>query len=205
LSKIIIVRSAWLSERAKLKRLKHTLASRTQLVDKVIVPMATDQSDSLFLRRERNPSATRGQYGLVAMTPTVDEDSNVDECDEPTKVQALELEQGLSSPLSVSSSATICIRWQRILFLPLLPDDRLDCCGWLILDGVEAVRMIKFFVITWMGLLLMYFFVRFMVRSCGPPGLPRLYGTTTRSFPCRRHVHSATVCLLLICLFCESE
>jgi hypothetical protein len=127
--------------------------------------MATDPSDSWFLRRERNPSA---EYGLVAMTPMVDDDSSIDEGDEPTKMQALELEQGLSSPSSASSSAPS--RWQRILFVPLLPDDRVHCCGWLILDGVEAVRMIKFFVITWTGLFGMYFFVRFMVRACYLPG-----------------------------------
>jgi hypothetical protein len=132
--------------------------------------MATEPSDSLFLRRERNPSAARGEYGLVDMTPTGDEhadDSNVDECDdEPTKMQALELEQGMSCPSSASSSVAGS-GWQRIFFVPLLPDDRMVYCGcgWLVLDGVEGVRMVKFFVITWMGLLSMFFFVRFMVRA----------------------------------------
>ena len=132
--------------------------------------MSTEPSDSLFLRRERNSStAVKGDYGLVPLTRTGDEyDDNNDvdgdeDCD-PMKVHPLELEQGMSSSSLASPSSDTVSSWHRILFVPLLPDDRFYCCGWMLLDGIEGVRMIKFIATTWIGLFVMYYFVRYMVR-----------------------------------------
>ena len=122
--------------------------------------------DSLFLRRNHELSNGRGEYGLVtSATVAADYDDDNDDVLVTTKtskssMEALELEQGVSSS---SPSSTTMASWHRVLFTPLFPDDRFELLGTLLLDGVQGVRMAKFFVVTWIGLIVMYYSVRWMV------------------------------------------
>jgi len=54
---------------------------------------------------------------------------------------------------------------QRLLFTPLFPDQpsKVGIGGMPLLDGVAAVRLVKFLTVTWMGIFIMYFLVRWMV------------------------------------------
>jgi hypothetical protein len=64
---------------------------------------------------------------------------------------------------SVASSAIPAER-EHILLRNLIPDQAFSIRGIRILDGEEAVRFLKFVVITFIGLLLIHWFVALMVR-----------------------------------------
>ena len=80
-----------------------------------------------------------------------------------------EEEEGASSA-SASASALLLsnrrIQWYRLLFTPLFPDDRFEIRrGLSLLDGIAAVRCLKFFLVTWIGLIGSFYLVRIMVRK----------------------------------------
>jgi len=64
----------------------------------------------------------------------------------------------------MSDESTTPPKWQRILQRTILPDECFEIKGVRILDGQEAVRFLKFVVITFIGMVLVHWFVAFMVR-----------------------------------------
>lgn len=52
--------------------------------------------------------------------------------------------------------------WQTVLHTNLLPDDRFTVCHIRILDGVAAVKLLKFLTVTLLGIVSMYHIVRWM-------------------------------------------
>ena len=142
--------------------------------------------DSLFLRHDRHQANKKGEYGLVQMTPLNSDAACVaasdDNHDLASAATSKDLEHddedddpyddgynghdepGHAITRPQSSSTTALSGWQRTFFTPLFPDDRFVVLGSPLLDGVRAVRCFKFFVVTWLGLLVMFYFVRWMVR-----------------------------------------
>ena len=122
--------------------------------------MDTQQHDSLFLSGKDND---KGGYGLV--TSAADDEETDYDGEGPSKIsmQALEMgnEEGHDMPMNESAEHP----WQRIMFTPLLPDDRLYFFGVQLMDGVEGVRLFKFFATTWIGLIGMFYFIRWMVST----------------------------------------
>jgi hypothetical protein len=55
-------------------------------------------------------------------------------------------------------------RWQHLLHQNLVPDACFQVKGIRILDGVEAVRFLKFVILTFVGILFVHWLVRVMVR-----------------------------------------
>ena len=112
--------------------------------------------DSLFFSRPDQTS--KGEYGLAS---TLDDDDD----DRPSKLTTMEsLEIGGEDDDNGISPRALNSVW----FVPLFPDNRLDICGVQLMDSVHGVRLFKFFVVTWIGLLGMFYFVRFMVSSPSP-------------------------------------
>ena len=70
---------------------------------------------------------------------------------------------------SVTSSSSIPIepKWQlqQLLHRNLIPDQAFYIRGIRILDGAEAVRFLKFVIITFLGMILIHSFVALMVRT----------------------------------------
>lgn len=71
---------------------------------------------------------------------------------------------GAQSPVVALEEVGIW-NWKRLLLTPLLPDDRFMLLGLPLVDGVKAVRLLKFTAFTWIGLVLMFAVVRIMVSS----------------------------------------
>ena len=67
-------------------------------------------------------------------------------------------------PIS-TSSATGDGRWKRMWLQPMLPDDRCAIAGVKLLDGSAAVKLLKFEVLTFLGIVSMFSLVRWVVRA----------------------------------------
>lgn len=112
------------------------------------------QHDSLFLGKDGN----KGEYGIV--TNLDDDDDREMDTRQPSsfKMQTMEMgngEEGYDMDHEDES-------WHRTFFTPLLPDDQFSLLGLQLMDGVAAVRLFKFVTMTWIGLIGMFYFVRWM-------------------------------------------
>ena len=56
-------------------------------------------------------------------------------------------------------------RWQKLWFQPLLPDDRFAIARVKLLDGPCAVKLLKFVLVTFLGIVSMFGLVRWVVRA----------------------------------------
>jgi hypothetical protein len=84
-----------------------------------------------------------------------------------------------------SSNSTEEPKWkpQQFLRRNLIPDQAFCIRGIRILDGVEAVRFLKFVTITFLGMMLIHWFVALMVGT--PQGMNRVcltHGRTSLTF-----------------------
>jgi hypothetical protein len=101
------------------------------------------------------------------MTPPVENDlCDDDEEEEQVRNQkgAYRLVRLADEASSVASSIPTEPKWQQLLHRNLLPDHAFHIRGIRILDGAEAVRFLKFVVITFLGMMLIHSFVALMVR-----------------------------------------
>ena len=57
-------------------------------------------------------------------------------------------------------------RWTKLLLQPLLPDDRFTIARVKLLDGPCAVKLLKFVLLTFLGIVAMFGLVRWVVRVC---------------------------------------
>jgi hypothetical protein len=150
------------------------------------------RNESLFLRRDQKGSSDseKGDYGLVVpLNEDIqrhnsidqeeqqqdendngngdrghhDQDDNNTNNDWEDEASAMGDHASVSIAESQHSSAIIPREWQRLLLTPLLPDDRFVAFGMPVVDGLPAIRLLKFTAFTWMGLMVMFLFVRWMV------------------------------------------
>lgn len=101
------------------------------------------------------------------MTPPVENDLYDDDEEEQVSNQkrAYRLVRLADEESSVASSIPTEPKWQQLLHRNLIPDQAFDIRGIRILDGAEAVRFLKFVIITFLGMMLIHSFVALMVRT----------------------------------------
>lgn len=158
--------------------------------------MQDEHHDSLFWRhRHSNHNGNnKGEYGLVPLVSTTtatsavndgpmttrDENGRAKDTESDLEEDDVNDDFGIERDHAIMSSKPVpptggegpAEGWNRILFTPLLPDNRFLVLGTPLLEGIKAVRLVKFFAVTWMGLFGMFYFVRLMVRPfCTNAGL----------------------------------
>lgn len=133
--------------------------------------MENQKHDSLFLGQ--NGSNSKGEYGLVSSAEADLSDEGL-----PMKKSLEALEIGDEEGCGMQGDESQVNPWQRTLFTPLFPDNRIQCLGVQLMESVEGVRLFKFVIVSWVGLIGMFYFVRWMVSGGG--GLWSL-----RTFPSR--------------------
>lgn len=113
--------------------------------------------------------------GAATMAPPSVESSDFDDEEEVTSggkpsyslVRLADDDSALSS-FDADESNDVrqrCLRFQRFLERTIIPDESFELKGIRLLDGVEAVRFLKFVALTFIGIALIHWFVRLMVRS----------------------------------------
>lgn len=92
-----------------------------------------------------DPPESRRKYGRLYRTVARVEEGDDEDSDE------------VVSPTTEQST-----QWDQVLHRSFLPDDRFSVAGIMLLDGPTAVKLLKFIILTGVGIVVMYYIVRWM-------------------------------------------
>ena len=104
----------------------------------------------------------------IMAPPVIVGESSFADVEEPRDKQSYRLVRLADDESSVADDSyqdEPAPRWKHILHQTLVPDTCFQVKGIRILDGVEAVRFLKFVILTFVGILLVHWLVRIMVRQ----------------------------------------
>lgn len=116
--------------------------------------LVEDGSDGLIIvdkgdNNESDPSSRR-ERGVYHVVSSKLEDGQNDDCISITEHHE-----------SNSRDA----RWKKLWLQPILPDDRFAIARVKLLDGPPAVKLLKFVAFTFVGIVVMFGLVRWVVRT----------------------------------------